>query len=219
MKKERHNYKNDQRYRGDNSLIFLEDRNHDLMYKNRKWFVIDWPSGMLRFKKILELYPITDQISYRDVFITFGFKILTPGEKDTFYMLKQLALLNEVKYKKYQCQVSLDYLALVFDTTIYCQSRRIQKLKKTGLLKIEKHGGGSAGQQANIYLPVRWAFPDSTLLSTLIALIRRKKLIELVTIYKKELSNPILESIRKLIKKMPQYEHLLTDNIKKELGL
>ena len=103
----------------------------EFLYKGNKWFVINWKSGIERVKKLLELYPISEQTE-RDVFLTFGYKILSPGDKETYYLLKDLALLNEYNKKEYKCQVSLEYLAEVLDTTTFCQSRRVKKLRRAG---------------------------------------------------------------------------------------
>lgn len=216
----RHSYDDDTRYGKGIKCYFLEDRNHGFTYNDKKWFVIDWESGLARFSKILELYPIAEQ-SGRDVFITFGFKILTPGDKETFFFLKELSLLNEIKDKEYGCQVSLDYLAEVLDTTTSCQSRRLKKLKKAGLVKIERRGNRQL--KATVYIPIRWALPDSTLLSKLIILIRRKRLLDLVYEYDdfrntQERQQEILNDIKRLLKKIPKYTHILSDSVKKALG-
>lgn len=185
------------------------------MNKNKKWYIINWETGILRIIKLFELFPIVEQ-SNKDLFLIFGYKNLSPGDKETYYLLKELAILNEKKYKQYLCQVSLDYLANVLDTTIDCQSRRIKKLEESYLVNIIKTKNNS-----NIYVPIAKAYPDSTLVSTLIKLIRRKRLfsaIEKYNIEKSIISNSIsLQTIKNIIKKEPTFLRIVDKNIKSEI--
>ncbi len=185
------------------------------MSKNKKWYIINWDTGLLRLIKLFELYPIVEQ-SDKDLFVLFGYKNLSPGDKETYYLLKELATLNDKKYKRYQCQVSLDYLADVLDTTIDCQSRRIKKLKNSSLIKIIKPKNDS-----NIYIPIAKALPDSTLVSTIIRLIRRKRLFAAIDNYKMEkgmITHPApLDIIKYLVKKEPKFLNLLDKELKSKI--
>jgi hypothetical protein len=197
--------------------FFLKDSHNCKMltYKGKKWYQINWSSGWKRCTKIFELYPITDTTD-KDLFLIYGYKILSPGDKETYYLLKSLAVLNEKKYKSYSCQVSLFYLSIVLDTTIFCQSRRVKKLKEVGLLSVLKSGGGKS--DANTYIPVARALPDSTLISTLVCLIRRKKLLEYIKIFKQEKDTTkntlVVQNIKQLIKKTPQFEEFLDKELR-----
>lgn len=201
------------------SSLGLAEKNNNFIYNNKKWYLIDWQSGLGRFESILKLYPIAEQ-SHRDVFIMFGYKHLTSGEKETYFILKDLALLNEKTKQGYFCQISLDYLAEVLDTTIDCQSRRIKKLKQSGLLVIRQRTSNSIAP--NTYIPIRWALPDSSLLSTLITLIRRKRIFTLNYEYAKVGTTQddkikILNEIRVIIKKIPRFKAHVSIDIKKDL--
>jgi hypothetical protein len=201
------------------SSLGLSDKNNNFIYNNKKWYLIDWQLGLKRFEKILKCYAIAEQ-SHRDVFLMFGYKHLTPGEKETYFILKDLALLNEKTKQGYYCQISLDYLAEVLNTTIDCQSRRIKKLKQSGLLVIQKRT--SNGTIPNTYIPIRWALPDSSLLSTLIILIRRKRIFTLNYEYDKsettqEARVKIIEEVRHILKKIPRFKEHVSTSIKNDL--
>lgn len=184
-------------------------------YNGRKWYIINWESGWKRCKKIFTLYTIVDQTNI-DLFLLFGYKILSPGDKETFYLLQNLAKLNKNKKGKYECRISIGYLALVLGTTSSCQSRRIKKLKEANLL-INKSVGRSR-KNATLYVPMEKILPDSTLISTVIDLIRRKYLIQYIGIYNKEKDITqrlsILNKIKKMVKKNPKYKDLLYNGYK-----
>lgn len=201
------------------SSLALMDKSSGFSYNNRKWYLIDWKSGLERFEKILKMYPIAEQ-SHRDVFLLFGYKHLTPGEKETYILLKDLALLNEKIKQGYFCKASLDYLAEVLGTTKKSQSRRIKRLKQSGLLVVRQRT--SNGTDPNTYTPIRWALPDSSLLSTLILLIRRKRIFTLNYEYDKveitqEERIKILNEVRCIIKKIPRFKEHISEAIKKDL--
>jgi len=185
------------------------------MNNNKKWYIIDWKSGIKRVIDLFKLYPIVEQ-SDKDLFLLFGYKNLSPGDKETYYLIKELAILNEKKYKRYQCQVSLGYLADVLDTTVECQSRRVKKLKSAYLLKIIP-----SKADTNTYIPLIKAYPDSTLVSTIIKLIRRKKLYAMMSIYEQEkgiIQHPAsLESIKYLVKKVPAFTRYLSKELKSKI--
>lgn len=192
----------------------------DFEYKGRRWFVIDWERGLKRFKNVLKHYHIYEQSdTSRDVFVTFGYKILTAGEKETFFLIRDLALLSEKNKNEYQCIASQEYLATILGTSREQQSRRIKKLVDTGLVRTNNPNSLS---NANVYLPVRWALPDSTLLSTLVTLIRRKRLYQLCGAYKDPKLSPekkdeILKYARKLLRRLPNSANLITGPIKHDL--
>lgn len=201
------------------SSLGLADKDNSFMYNNKKWYLIDWQSGLKRFEKVLKSYPIAEQ-SHRDVFIMFGYKHLTPGEKETYFILKDLALLNEKLKQGYYCKISLDYLAEVLDTTFECQSRRIKKLKQSGLIVVQHRTSNST--DPNTYIPIRWALPDSSLLATLITLIRRKRIFTLNYEYDKpeitqENKIKIIKEVRHIIKKIHRFKEHISANIKNDL--
>lgn len=189
------------------------------MNKNKKWYIINWSSGWRRCIKLFKLYPIVDQ-SNKDMFLVFGYKNLTSGDKETYYLLRDLALLQEKTTGTCECKVTLSYLADVFNTTIECQSRRITNLKNSHLLTITKTGNSKSN--ASIYVPIIRVMPDSTLISTIIRLLRRKNILELIKQYIDEKDNlikeNILKDIKKCLAKTPYHKHLLPTELKKILS-
>jgi len=200
--------------------LYISEPNHGLVHNNRNWFIIDWDSGIKRFNKVLKLYHIYEQSDInRDVFLVFGYKILTAGEKETYFFIRDLALFNEKINDKYSCMVSQDYIAVVLGTSRSQQARRIKKLIKVGLLHVDRQ---SSSTNSNTYIPMRWALPDSTLLSTIIILIRRKHMYELCKEYDDTRTSPqrrkeIVEMARKIDKKIPNSTNLVWGDIKAEL--
>jgi len=181
----------------------------------KKCYVIDWITGFERCKKIFELYPIVDQTD-KDLFLIFGYKNLTPGDKETYYLMKNLAQLNENKYNNYMCKVSMEHLGEVLSTTRQCQSIRITNLINAKI--VTKVKGGGKGE-ASVYIPLVRVLPDSTLITTLIRLIRKKKLFTAIYNYEKEVAQyqepKTLIEIKKIIKKVPDFKKYLSLELKK----
>ena len=158
-----------------------------------KWFIITSPFGKRRVEEILQELNISKPISPL-IYIRLGYKILSSQEKETYYMIKDLSDINHKNHKDPICKPSLDYLAIALGTNESTQLYRLKKLEKYGLIKLLPN------KSYYVYTPPS---PDSTFLSTIIKLLRRKQLGKLVFLYK-GCNNPkmridYMSSIKKLI--------------------
>ena len=135
------------------------------------------------------------------IYIKLGYKQLSTQDKETYYLLRDLGLLNLKEKKEIICSPNLDYIATALNTTISCQTRRIKKLKNTGLITIKEKS----------YICNK-ILPDSTFVTTISNLIRRKKLSALILLYNNNhiptMRIEILLNIMKLLKKGITYPNI-----------
>jgi hypothetical protein len=154
-------------------------------------YIISTKTGLQRVSSLLEELNISQYKLDPLFFIKYGYKNLSSQDKETYYLLQGISNLN----KTHTCNTHLDYLALVLNTTIAAQANRIRNLQRANLITVQE------GETYHIPNPL----PDSTLVSTIVKLLRRKKLGTLLNEYKK-CNNPrkrmtYLQEIKKLQKK------------------
>jgi hypothetical protein len=139
------------------------------------FFIIEKKGTLRRLQKILDEFQMYD-MNNQSVFLLYGYKTLSAEAKETYYSLKTLQNIASSKKKgPGYIEVSLDYLATVFNTTTDCQSQRIAKLEQHGLVSKDRRS-----YQVNRYY-IHDPLPDSTFVQTICSLIRRKKLGQLLS--------------------------------------
>lgn len=185
---------------------------------SKKWFILKTESQLNKLKKLLKEYPFLE-LSGESVFVRLGYKNISLGDKETYYLLRDLTMLSKSQYKMDEVNVSLDFLSKCLDTSIRAQSTRIQNIENAGLICVTRRK-----YHANTYLVNVQPLPDSTFVSTVILLIRRKKIFKLIENYKettdifekkiilKQLydfnENPFYKNI---VDKMPKIKEILKD--------
>lgn len=112
------------------------------------------------------------------IFLKYGYKNLSTGDKETYYELRDLARISKSKQNLNYCKVSYQYLALVLGTTERCQMYRIQKLETAQLVSIDRHKS-----TANHYYVNMNPNPDSTFIETIDKAITRKMVLNLIYRY------------------------------------
>lgn len=145
----------------------------------KDWFILKTESQLRRLDKLLKEYPFIE-MNGESVYMRYGYRNLTLGDKETYSTLKDLTLFSKYKYGSDRITPSLDYLASCLGTTIRTQMERINNLEKAELLVKTRRK-----YKTNIYLVNTQPLPDSTFVSTLIVLIRRKKILSLIDNYSK----------------------------------
>ena len=150
---------------------------------DKDWFVLDKESQLCKLEKLLEETHLIE-MSGESIFVRLGYHILSPGDKETYYFMRDLTLLSRYKFKKDLIDPSLDYLAKCLGTTIRTQINRINNLEKYKLLKKTKRK-----YKSNAYAVNTQPLPDSTFVSTLVILIRRKRILDKFEQYKKTEDN------------------------------
>ena len=145
----------------------------------KDWYVLNRESQLLRLKKLLEEIPLIE-MSGESIYVRLGYKILTPADKETYYFMRDLTLFSRYKFGSDGINPSLDYVAICLGTTAKTQTNRIKKLEECELLTKTRRK-----YKTNIYLINTQPLPDSTFVSTLVTLIRRKKIIQLLEKYNK----------------------------------
>jgi hypothetical protein len=141
------------------------------------WFVLTTKSQSKKFNRLLDEILLVE-LTNKSSFMLLGYKNLTPQDKETYYFLQNMALMG--KNRTNEVSVSLDFIADALGTTIRTQRNRINSLKETRLLRVKRKA-----YKHNTYVVIIQPLPDSTLVSTLIKLIRRKRLYNLLNDYKK----------------------------------
>ena len=145
----------------------------------KDWFVLKTESQLKRLGKLLKEYPFIE-MSGESVYVRLGYKNLTLGDKETYYLLRDLTLFSMYKFGSNKVEPSLDYLASCLGTTVRTQIERISNLEQAELLVKTKRK-----YNTNVYMVNTQPLPDSTFVSTLVILIRRKKILNLIDDYKK----------------------------------
>lgn len=144
----------------------------------KDWFILKTESQLKKLQRLLEEYPFIE-LGGESVYVRLGYKNLTPGDKETYFLMRDLTLFSRYKYGLNKIEPSLDYLATCLGTSINTQLARINNLEEVELIKRTKRK-----YKTNIYLVNVQPLPDSTFVKTLISLIRRKKVLNLVDNYK-----------------------------------
>lgn len=135
------------------------------------------------------------------IYIKLGYKQLSTQDKETYYLIRDLGLLNLKEKKEIVCSPSLDYIATALNTTRSCQLRRIKKLQNVRLLTVKDK-----------YFICNKVLPDSTFVTTMANLIRRKRLSGYISLYNNNhiptMRIEILLNIMKLLKKGITYPNI-----------
>lgn len=155
------------------------------------WYNITTESGLQRTSQLLQELNIKQPVDPH-FYIRLGYKQLSAQTKETFYLIHSISKLN----KNSVCKAGTDYLSLALGTNEKTQLYRLKQLQKFKLIKIVPN---------NTYHMIEPIYPDSTFVSTIINIIRRKYLGSLISYYLK-CNNPILRmnyllEIKKLQKK------------------
>jgi len=178
------------------------------MDKNNQWFLLSKESQLKRLQILLKEHPIIE-IGQMNSYVLLGYKIISPKEKETYYFLKEMAQFSQSKTGKDEINVSLDYISKSLGTSIRTQIRRIEELEKVRLISRIKRKFKN-----NLYKVNLNPLPDSTFMNTLIVLIRRKRLLNLISEYKglidprdkKNVVNKIKDNIEN-----PRYKDIVVD--------
>jgi DNA-binding MarR family transcriptional regulator len=143
----------------------------------KNWFILKTESQLNKLKKLLEEHSFIE-MSGESIFVRLGYKNLSLGDKETYFFLRELALFSKYKNRTYKIDPSLDYLAKCLGTSINTQTDRIKNLEQAELVKKIRRKYNTNEYLVNIQPP-----PDSTFVSTLVVLIRRKRVLNLVHEY------------------------------------
>jgi hypothetical protein len=158
-----------------------------------KTYTIKFNTSIQRIHIILQELNMSTSIDPL-IYVKLGYKQLSTQDKETYYLLRDLGLLNLKEKKEIVCSPSLDYLATALNTTVSCQKKRIKKLQSSGLISIKN----------NCYICNK-ILPDSTFVTTMSNLIRRKRLSEFIVLYNNDhiptMRIEILLNIVKLLNK------------------
>lgn len=139
--------------------------------KYPRFFIVKSKYTLARVSMLLEEYDLYQTDLSNDTFLLLGYRTLSLEAKETYRLLRNLTVhSNKKKKTTLYAEVSLEYLALVFNTTPEAQSARIQQLIKHGLVESEK-----TSKQYNRYHILEPVI-DSTFVHTIIQIIRRKRL-------------------------------------------
>jgi hypothetical protein len=153
---------------------------------NKYWFVLTSKSQLKKFHRLLGEISLVE-FTNKSSFILLGYKILSPQDKETYYFLQNMALMNGNN----KVSVSLDFIADSLGTTDRTQKNRINSLKKARLVRVKR-----SAYKHNTYTIITQPLPDITLITTIIKLVRRKRLYNLVNDYNK-ISDPYEKEIIK----------------------
>jgi len=155
-----------------------------------EWYLISTKSSLLRVSMLLQELNIGQPMDPL-LYLRLGYKNLSTQDKETYYLLKNISDLN----KEPICQANIDYLATALSTSESTQYYRLKNLQRSKLIKILKD---------NTFYIIDPPYPDSTFVSTVIQLLKRKRLGTTIHLYK-TCNNPILRMQYLLeIKKMQQ---------------
>ena len=139
-------------------------------YSSDSWKVLKTPEEIKHIHALMEEYQIWEPTD-TSIFLKFGYKNISTGDKETYYTLKDLAAISQKKTKQAKCMVSHDYLALALGTSAECQRLRIDRLKNTELITTIVH----QHKASNIYYVNMEPLPDTTFVDTMYKLITRKQ--------------------------------------------
>ena len=112
-----------------------------------------------------------------DGFLLFGYQTLSLEAKETYRVMRNLGKLHAKRKKETTIDLTLEYLATVFNTTQEAQSARIQQLVKHKLIVTKRKAF-----RINTY-SILEPVPDSTFVVAVIRLIKRKRLGQLAFKY------------------------------------
>ena len=139
------------------------------------WRIIDTPEEISKIFDMLTNYQLWNP-SDKAAILRYGYKNLSSGDKETYYVLKDLTLLSAQGKSNAFCKVSAEYLAIVLGTSEKSQRRRIDNLESTKLITTTI----SKRYSANLYYVNLEPLPDTTFVETIEKLIMRKKLYALI---------------------------------------
>lgn len=130
-----------------------------------------------RIKLLLNQYNLTEWPGSMDNFLLLGYKHLYPGAKETYQILRNLAInnFNSDNSKGYICQVSYDFLAVVLGTSKRTQISRIKSLEESSLIKAIKRYNST-----NTYIVEPRPYPDSSFEETLKKILLRQECLKLI---------------------------------------
>lgn len=171
-----------------------------------KWFLLKTDSQLQKLSKLLNELPIID-IGGANSFVKYGYKNLSLGDKETYYFLREMLDYNQSKYGTDEVDVSLDYIAKCLSTSTRTQIRRIDALEKVFLIKKVRRKYKNTKYNIN-----KQPLPDSTFLSTIIILVRRKRILQLINKYKFEIVTDKRENLYRLISNLytnPFYKDII----------
>lgn len=164
-----------------------------------KFFPVTSSATLARLKVLCDEYALYD-VGSTDVFFMYGYQTLSSGAKDTYRILKSLQNIQKKQVpsdiestdNNYEVIVSLQYLALIFNTSEETQAQRIRQLAEHKLISIHRRAYHITSYR--IYVPT----PDSTFVYTLARLAQRRRLSELA--YKLQISKKPADKITYLEK-------------------
>lgn len=172
------------------------------------WFVISTNTGKHRINLLLQELNIGQPIDPL-LYLQLGYKNISAQDKETYYLIRTVTNFK----KEAICRASLNYLATALGTTESTQLYRLKNLQKAKLIKLLSD---------NTYYIFDPPYPDATFLATIIKLIRRKQLNNLIGWYH-TCNNPILRishliEIKRMIRKGVYHYKLssILPNINKE---
>jgi len=145
---------------------------------NTAWRILKNTQELEEVQELLKEYQLWEPTS-QNIMVRFGYHNLSAADKETYYLLRDLALISEKKTGTPICTVSLEYLAIVLHTSEECQRLRIKKLISAELVQVIHRRYNCNQYNVNISPP-----PDSTFVETIHAMIQRKQLSDLVYMYK-----------------------------------
>lgn len=139
------------------------------------WRILDTPEEIDQIYYLMKEYQLWNPDD-KSIILMYGYKILSTGDKETYQVLKNLAMINQKSTGNPTCKVSLDYLAIALSTSTECQRVRIQNLKKYKLITTIIH----KNHTANMYYMNMEPLPDTTFVATVEKLATRKRIYDLI---------------------------------------
>lgn len=121
---------------------------------------------------LLDQLYLTEWPGSVDTFLLLGYKKLSPGAKETYQILRNLAIANKNsgKSESYTCKVSYEFLAIALNTTCRTQINRIQSLIKNNIIsKVTR------AKSSNLYTVIVRPLPDYFFEITIRKLILRRE--------------------------------------------
>jgi DNA-binding Lrp family transcriptional regulator len=136
-------------------------------------------SSLKRIQSLMEEYNLLFNCwDIEELYINLGYPSLTPGDRETYFVLKKLAKQkNNTKIRT--CVISVEYLALMLNTSEEGQISRLKNLKREGLIESSKR----IYNYNMYYLPV--VKPTKFFAKCIIHMIRKKRIESLMLEYKK----------------------------------
>lgn len=130
-----------------------------------------------KIKQLLDTLYLTEWPGSQDIFLLLGYKKLSLGAKETYQVLRNLAIstYKSSENRGYVCQVSYEFLATALSTSRITQIKRIKELAKYNLITpIKKYNS------TNSYIVEPRPYPDKTFEETLQNLILRKECLGII---------------------------------------